>query len=92
MLKRRSSNLLYHELIGLKARILEYPDPSIKGFQGEVVDETLKTLVLSDGSRRIRVFKENGVFMFTLPSGENVIIKGFKLLGRPWDRVKMVLR
>lgn len=91
-MKRKSSNLLYHELIGLKAKVLEYPDPSVKGFEGEVVDETLKTLVLDNGSRRIRVFKENGVFMFTLPDGGNVIIKGFKLLGRPWDRVKMVLR
>lgn len=91
-MKRKSSNLLYHELIGLKAKVLEYPDPFVKGFEGEVVDETLKTLVLDNGSRRIRVFKENGVFMFTLPDGGNVIIKGFKLLGRPWDRVKMVLR
>jgi len=91
-LKRRSSNLVYHELIGLKARVVEYSDPSVKGFEGVVVDETLKTLVLENSSRRIRVFKENGVFEFTLPDGGSVVIKGFKILGRPWERVKMVLR
>lgn len=85
-------NIYYHELIGLKIRILQYPDDKLVGLDGVVVDETLKTLVIERGDKsRIRVFKANGVFEFTLPNGEKVIIKGIDIIGRPWDRLKKVL-
>lgn len=85
-------NLRYHELIGLRVSVLEYPDPSIRGLEGVVVDETLKTLVIEkkDG-RRIRLFKQNAVFQFFTPSGERIVIRGNEIFGRPWERVKMVL-
>lgn len=87
-----SRNIYYHELIGLRIRILQYSDDSLVGVEGVVVDETLKTLVIErDNKRRIRVFKSNGVFEFLLPNGEKVIIKGVDIVGRPWDRLKRVL-
>jgi ribonuclease P protein subunit POP4 len=85
-------NIYYHELIGLKIKILQYTDPSLIGVEGTVVDETLKTLVIElNDHRRIRVFKANGVFEFTLPNREKVIIKGVDIIGRPWDRLKKLL-
>lgn len=85
-------NIYFHELIGLNIKILQYTDPNLIGVEGIVVDETQKTLVIEkpDG-KKIRVFKENGVFEFKLPHGEKVIIKGIDIIGRPWDRLKRVL-
>lgn len=85
-------NIYFHELIGLKVKILQYSDPALVGIEGTVVDETLKTLVVEKNDRRrIRVFKANGVFEFTLPNNEKLIIKGVDIIGRPWDRLKKVL-
>jgi ribonuclease P protein subunit POP4 len=90
--KIKPSNILFHEIIGLKVRILQYTDPQLVGVEGLVVDETLKTIIIErSNGRRIRVFKANGVFEFTLPSGELVVIKGDDLIGRPWDRLKKLL-
>jgi len=85
-------NVYYHEIIGLRVKILQYSDPGLVGVEGVVVDETQKTLLIEKtGGRRIRVFKSNGVFQFTLPNGEEVVIKGEDIIGRPWDRLKKVL-
>ncbi|MEM4717822.1 MAG: ribonuclease P protein subunit [Desulfurococcaceae archaeon] len=85
-------NIYYHELIGLKIRILQYPDEKVVGLEGIVVDETLKILVIEKADKSvIKVFKANGIFEFTLPNGEKVIIKGIDMIGRPWDRLKKLL-
>ncbi|MEM1644293.1 MAG: ribonuclease P protein subunit [Ignisphaera sp.] len=86
--------ILYHELIGLKVRILSHSDPTLIGKSGIVIDETLNTLVILDGSknRKIRVSKYYGVFEFELPSKERVIVDGVLLHGRPEDRLKRMLR
>jgi ribonuclease P protein subunit POP4 len=40
--------LPYHELVGLHARVVESTDPSRVGIEGEVVRETMRTLVVSE--------------------------------------------
>ncbi len=85
-------NIACHELIGLSVTIVEHPDRTLIGRRGLVIDETYKTLVLEDGSRRIRVLKEHGVFEFTLPSGAKVLVRGIEILGRPEDRLKNIVR
>ncbi|MCY0868806.1 MAG: ribonuclease P protein subunit [Desulfurococcus sp.] len=89
----RRASTIRHDLIGLKIRVLEYPDRKLVGLEGVVVDETLKTILVetADG-RRVRVFKFNGLFEFTMPSGETIVIKGWKIVGRPWERLKSALR
>lgn len=85
-------NIYFHELIGLRVRVLQYSDPALVGLEGLVIDETLKTLLVErDDRRRVRVFKANGIFEFTLPSGEKVVIKGIDIIGRPWDKLKKLL-
>jgi len=92
-MKISKSNIYFHELIGLKVKIVQYSDPALVGLEGIVVDETLKTLLLEKShGKRVRVFKANGVFEFTLPSGEKVVINGTDISGRPWDRLKRVLK
>lgn len=85
------NNIYYHELIGLRVRIIRYSDPGLVNVEGVVIDETQKTLVIEVDDKRIRVFKSNGVFEFNLPSGESIVIKGDEIIGRPWDRLKRVL-
>ncbi len=92
-MKHTKRNILYHELIGLRVKILEYPDPSIAGLEGMVIDETEKTLLIEKpGNGRVRIFKVHGVFEFMLPSGEKVIIRGARILARPEERLKKILR
>jgi len=40
-----------HELVGLHARVVESTDPSRVGIEGEVVRETMRTLVFSEEPR-----------------------------------------
>ncbi len=92
-LKHSRRNIFYHELIGLRVEVLEYPDPSIVGLKGRVLDETLKTLLIeTESGRRIRLFKEHGIFRFITPHNVRVIVKGVKILGRPEDRLKKIVR
>lgn len=77
-------NILQHELIGLTAKVDKSLNPLSKGISGKVVDETTHTLVIGEK----RVFKRASQFIFNLPSGKKVEVKGSLLDGKPWDRVK----
>ncbi|MEZ0393977.1 MAG: ribonuclease P protein subunit [Desulfurococcaceae archaeon] len=86
-------NIIYHELVGLQARVISYPDPGVVGFEGLVVEETLKTLVLEGPRRRVRILKANAVLEFQLPEGgEWVVIRGDAIVGRPAERLKRLAR
>ncbi|WP_238529029.1 ribonuclease P protein component 1 [Thermogladius calderae] len=92
-LRINSKNILFHEIIGLRVRVLSYTDTNLNGLEGVVIDETLKTLLIETAEgRRIRVFKPSGVFEFKLPHGEVVVIKGDLILGRPAERLKRLKR
>ncbi|MEM2869367.1 MAG: ribonuclease P protein subunit [Thermoplasmata archaeon] len=83
------SNLVRHELIGLRVVVRRSPDPSVEGMEGRVVDETRNTLVIDTGERgRRRVAKEGSAFLFTLPDGGMVEVEGRRIRFRPEDRVK----
>lgn len=75
-----------HELIGLDVKVAEATDPSQRGLQGRVVDETRNTLLIEVGGREFRIPKKGSVFVFHLD--EDVLIEGDRLLYRPEDRVK----
>jgi ribonuclease P protein subunit POP4 len=78
-------NLPRHELIGLHAEIKESTDPTQKGIEGEILDETRDTLII-DGKQ---VEKENCSFLIEIPSGEKVELKGEIIAKRPEDRKDM---
>ncbi|RLE57711.1 MAG: ribonuclease P protein subunit [Thermoprotei archaeon] len=86
-------NILRHELIGLKVRVLESRVRSQVGIEGRVIDETMNTFTieLNDG-RRVKVLKKDCTFLFTLPSGLLVKVEGKVLIGRPEDRLKRRVR
>jgi ribonuclease P protein subunit POP4 len=82
------TNLIRHELIGLKTKIVESTNPANVGIEGKVVDETYKTIVIKQKEKEKRVFKAQVVFEFKIPSGKKVKVRGSLLEARPWDRIK----
>lgn len=84
---RTPENLPRHELIGLQVKVLEASNENYIGISGEVLDETRDTMNI-DGKT---VEKKSCVFVFDLPSGEEVKIKGKIIAKRPEERLKMKL-
>lgn len=78
-------NLIYHELIGLLVRVVQGP---AQGLDGRVVDESRNMFTIEAHGKEKIVVKEQGVFVFTLPSGERVRVEGRILVARPEDRIK----
>ena len=88
-MRRSPSNIIYHELIGLKVKILKHYDPSLEGVEGTVIWETSRTLIIrrSDKDKDITVLKPGALFLFRLGKRE-VRVKGENILGDPVERVK----
>ena len=43
--------IIYHELIGLDAKVVDSTNPSVVGIRGRVVDETRNTLGLESSAQ-----------------------------------------
>lgn len=87
-------NLKRHELIGLHAKVTAAKNEDSVGLEGEIADETQKTLLIhrDDKNRAAateykRVFKEGSTFEVRLPSGKTVELSGDEILARPWERI-----
>lgn len=83
------------ELIGLHAKVADAHDRGLVGLEGEVIDETLRTLTLrigGPGGRRVQVAKLGATFAFSTPGFDKppVEVEGAALEFRPEDRVKKV--
>jgi len=83
-------NIVFHELIGLKVKVLSHSDPTVVGLEGIVIDETRNTLVIRSRNGDKRVFKHCGVFRFFLPNNVVVDVDGTLIVGRPEDRLKRI--
>jgi len=85
-----SSNLIYHNLVGRRAKVISSTDPTQVGMEGTVVDETAHTLTISSALGRRVVPKAISTFAFYLP-GE-VVVKGSEIALSPEDRLKKLQR
>lgn len=85
-------NLVRHELIGLRVSVAKAANPFSKGLSGRVVDETRNTLIIESNGRERSLAKDEHAFSFSLPSGEQVLVDGNILVGRPEDRIKKRLK
>jgi ribonuclease P protein subunit POP4 len=84
------SNVVRHELIGLKVRVKESADETLEGLSGRVVDETYNMLVVEKtrtGDEK-SVPKRDSIFIFDLPNRTKVSVQGSLLVGRPEDRIR----
>lgn len=92
-MRRRRNNLVYHELLGLPARVVSSLDPGVEGVEGIVVGETMKTILLRSGEKVVTTFKIGTRYRFKIPeTGEEVEVDGDMLFGRPEDRVRRILK
>lgn len=84
-------NLLQHELIGLRIKVDESSNTTVRGLEGRVVDETRNMLVIENQERtEKRIPKAGNIFIFELGTGVQVKVKGERLIARPEDRIKKV--
>ena len=84
--------ILQHEFIGLNAKVVKSSNPNYMGIEGNVVNETHSTLVITHKSKNKTVMKKIAIFHFTLSDGTVVEINGKAIVGRPEDRIKKRLR
>jgi ribonuclease P protein subunit POP4 len=88
--KLNRQNLLQHELIGLPVKVVRSFNTSQENAEGEVIDETMKTLILRNGKTKRMIPKIGTTFRLTLTDGSVADVDGEQLLRRPEDRVKMI--
>jgi len=81
-------NIVQHELIGLRAKVVAAPNPANAGLEGKIIDETYHTLLIETRRGKKRVFKKSLVIQVSLPDKQKVEIDGDLLVSRPWDRIK----
>jgi ribonuclease P protein subunit POP4 len=80
-------NVLKHELIGLFARIVESPDPTLRGMSGMIVFET-KNMISIRKDSIIRQAAKKGAKKIELQTHSGAcFISGSTLIGRPEDRI-----
>ncbi|WP_456368897.1 ribonuclease P protein component 1 [Thermococcus sp.] len=79
-------NIIWHELIGLKAKIIRASHPELVGIEGYVLDETKHTLTIV-GEKVWVVPKDVVEVEFDL-GDEKIRINGRDLIGRPEMRLK----
>jgi len=89
-MRRTRQNLIAHELIGLRAKVVSSSDPTLLGLEGLIIDETKNTLLIEAQGRMKRLLKQTCVFSFYLEDGESVLVDGKALCKRPEDRVKLL--
>jgi len=86
-------NILNHELIGLRVKVVKSTHAGYIGIEGLVVDETMNTIKIMNDEGEIKVVpKRCCTFRFKLPSSVIVEVEGGYLVGRPEDRVKRVTK
>jgi ribonuclease P protein subunit POP4 len=90
-MKITAGNLVQHELIGLRIKVDESSNSTVRGLEGTVVDETRNMLVIENEQRTDKkIPKTENIFIFALNGGIQVRVKGDRLIARPEDRIKKV--
>lgn len=92
MIKISSSNIIYHELIGLNVKIIESSDKSLIGLSGRIMNETKNTLGIKTlrGARIIP--KKNVKLQISFQDDANVILHCKEIAYRPEDRIEKMRR
>lgn len=84
-------NILRHEIIGLKAEVVQATHPEYK-CNGSITDETRNTITIETKNGK-KILPKNCIFLkIKLPDGAVVKIDGKLLVARPEDRIKKKFR
>jgi len=87
-----SKNLVKHELIGLPVEIIESTNKFQIGIKGLVVDEMKNTLTVETDKGLKKIQKKGATFIFKIPNGKKVKVKGDKIAVRPEERIKLKVK
>jgi len=76
-------NIIYNELIGLPVEV-ETPPYALKG---TVIDETRNMIIVKAAKGDVKIPKACCSFIFTLPDGRRVRVRGALLQSQPENRI-----
>ena len=80
-------NVLCHEIVGLRTKILESSDSTLEGMAGTIVFETKNTIFIRKDSIIKQVAKKAAKKLQLQTSCCVCFISGSALIGRPEDRL-----
>ncbi len=80
-------NVLWHGVVGLRAKILESADSTLQGISGTIVFETKNTILIRKDSIVKQVAKKAAEKLQLQTSSCACFISGSALIGRPEDRI-----
>jgi ribonuclease P protein subunit POP4 len=90
---RALENILFHEWIGLKIKISESSQTSLKNISGKIIFETKNMLIVRTLNNGIKKIPKKIILQCILYLPSTVcFIKGNQLIGRPEDRVLKIKR
>jgi ribonuclease P protein subunit POP4 len=90
---RAIENILFHEWIGLKIKISESSQTSLKNISGKIIFETKNMLIVRTLNNGIKKIPKKIILQCILYLPSTVcVIKGNQLIGRPEDRVLKIKR
>ena len=83
-----AQNILYHEIVGLYANIIESSDSTMRGLTGKIVSETRNTITVESNRGRAVQIAKNVATKIGLELDSGVcFISGSSLIGKPEDRI-----
>ena len=83
-----AQNILYHEIVGLYANIIESSDSTMRGLAGKIVSETRNTITVESNRGRAVQIAKNVATKIGLELDSGVcFISGSSLIGKPEDRL-----
>ena len=85
-------NLIRHELIGLEVQVAKSENASQAGIRGLVVDETKNLISIETEKGLKKIQKKGSEFIFTIPDGRKVKVRGVLIAKRHEDRVKIKVK
>ena len=87
-----TSDIVRHEFIGSKGKIVKSPHADYVGINGEIIDETKNTFTILHKGKAKSIIKNGVVFNFNFSDGTIIEIYGKLLVGRPEDRLKKTIK
>jgi ribonuclease P protein subunit POP4 len=89
---RSIENILFHELIGLKIKISESSQMSLKNLSGNIIFESKNMLIVRTLNGIKKIPKKNILKCILYLPATACFIRGNQLIGRPEDRVLKIKR
>jgi ribonuclease P protein subunit POP4 len=91
-MKISSSNVEYHELIGLDMTIIDSSDRTLIGLSGRIMNETKNTFGIKTSNGFRIIPKRNVELLISLQNKTEVVLYGKKIAYRPEDRIGKMRR